>query len=200
MTTIEGGMISTNDIDLYETLRMLRSHGMVREASLEITRESYIRNYPDLNPDFIFSYPSHNMRSTEINAVLGISQLARLDDQIIKRRLNFNKFLNLINNKIFRTNFEVNGNSNYAFTLILNEPDFKLRDDVEAKFNEEGIEFRRGLAGGGNQLRQPYLRNMPGIPLPESLPEVDHVHNFSWYIGNYPELSPKFFDALKFLS
>ena len=41
---------------------------------------------------------------------------------------------------------------------------------------------------------------MPGIPLPESLPEVDHVHNFSWYIGNYPDLNPKFFDALKFLS
>lgn len=200
MTTIEGGMISTDDIDLYETLRMLRSHGMVREASLDITRESYIRNYPDLNPDFIFSYPSHNMRSTEINAVLGLSQLARLDDQINKRRLNFNKFLNLINSKIFRTNFEVSGNSNYAFTLILNEPDFKLRDDIEAKFSQGGIEFRRGLAGGGNQLRQPYLRNMPGIPLPESLPEVDHVHNFSWYIGNYPDLNPKFFDALKFLS
>ena len=200
MTTIEGGMISTDDIDLYETLRMLRSHGMVREASLDITRESYIRNYPDLNPDFIFSYPSHNMRSTEINAVLGLSQLARLDDQINKRRLNFNKFLNLINSKIFRTNFEVSGNSNYAFTLILNEPDFKLRDDIEAKFSQAGIEFRRGLAGGGNQLRQPYLRSMPGIPLPESLPEVDHVHNFSWYIGNYPDLNPKFFDALKFLS
>ena len=200
MTTIEGGMISTDDIDLYETLRMLRSHGMVREASLETTRENYIRNYPDLNPDFIFSYPSHNMRSTEINAVLGLSQLARLDDQINKRRINFNKFLNLINSKIFRTNFEVSGNSNYAFTLILNEPDFKLRDDIEAKFSQAGIEFRRGLAGGGNQLRQPYLRSMPGIPLPESLPEVDHVHNFSWYIGNYPDLNPKFFDALKFLS
>ena len=200
MTTIEGGMISTDDIDLDETLRMLRSHGMVREASLEITRESYIRNFPDLNPDFIFSYPSHNMRSTEINAVLGLSQLARLDDQINKRKLNFNKFLNLINSKIFRTNFEVSGNSNYAFTLILNEPDFKLRDDIEAKFTQEGIEFRRGLAGGGNQLRQPYLRNMPGMPLPESLPEVDHVHNFSWYIGNYPDLNPKFFEVLKFLS
>jgi CDP-6-deoxy-D-xylo-4-hexulose-3-dehydrase len=200
MTTIEGGMISTDNLELYEILRMMRSHGMVRESSLEETRQSYTRNYPDLNPDFIFSYPAHNMRSTEINAVLGLSQLVRLDDQIKIRQSNFERFLNEINDKIFRTDFEVTGNSNYAFTLVLKESDFNLRDSVELKLKQKGIEFRRGLAGGGNQLRQPYLRNRPGVPLPESLPEVDHVHHFGWYMGNYPDLNPKFFKDIQHLA
>jgi CDP-6-deoxy-D-xylo-4-hexulose-3-dehydrase len=71
MSTIEGGMVCTNDEDLYEVCRMLRSHGMVREAKSEKTKSFYREKYPDLNPQFIFSYPGYNMRSTEINAVIG---------------------------------------------------------------------------------------------------------------------------------
>ncbi len=72
MTTIEGGIISTNDSELYDILRMLRSHGMVRESLNNVTKNEYVKKYPDLNPDFIFAFASHNMRSTELNAVLGI--------------------------------------------------------------------------------------------------------------------------------
>jgi CDP-6-deoxy-D-xylo-4-hexulose-3-dehydrase len=199
MTTIEGGMVSTNDFKLYEMLRMMRSHGMVRESSQEDTKKEYAKNYPDLNPDFIFAYPAHNMRSTEINAVLGLSQINRLDKQIYKRRSNFEKFLESIDSKYFKTDFEVNGNSNYAFTLILNEPSFELREKVESCLSEKGIEFRRGLAGGGNQLRQPYLRRRFETLAPESLPNTDYVHHFGWYIGNYPGINPQIFKELESL-
>src|SRR6185503_5861852 len=80
MTTIEGGMISTNDANLHETLRMFRSHGMVREAQSQELQQLYVRDFPDLNPDFIFAFPAYNVRSTEINAIIGQSQLKRLDD------------------------------------------------------------------------------------------------------------------------
>jgi len=199
MTTIEGGMVSTNDFKLYEMLRMMRSHGMVRESSQDDTRKEYAKNYPDLNPDFIFAYPAHNMRSTEINAVLGLSQINRLDKQIYERRSNFEKFLESIDSKYFKTDFEVNGNSNYAFTLILNEPSFELREKVESCLSEKGIEFRRGLAGGGNQLRQPYLRRRFETLAPESLPNTDYVHHFGWYIGNYPGINPQIFKELESL-
>jgi len=199
MTTIEGGMVSTNDFKLYEMLRMMRSHGMVRESSQDDTKKDYAKNYPDLNPDFIFAYPAHNMRSTEINAVLGLSQINRLDKQIYKRRSNFEKFLESIDSKYFKTDFEVNGNSNYAFTLILNEPSFELREKVESCLSEKGIEFRRGLAGGGNQLRQPYLRRRFETLAPESLPNTDYVHHFGWYIGNYPGINPQIFKELESL-
>jgi CDP-6-deoxy-D-xylo-4-hexulose-3-dehydrase len=97
ITTIEGGMISTNDSRVYDVLRMMRSHGLVREADSETTRKEYNLSYPDLNSEFIFAYASHNMRSTEINAVLGISQLKRLDNYIDQRRVNFEIFLSNIN-------------------------------------------------------------------------------------------------------
>ncbi len=79
LSTIEGGMVCTDDRGLYETLRMFRSHGMVRECSSQEARAPYYRQYPDLNPDFIFAFPAYNVRSTEINAVIGRSQLKRLD-------------------------------------------------------------------------------------------------------------------------
>lgn len=189
MTTIEGGMISTNDDNLYDVLRILRSHGMVRESLSQQTKEQYEKDYPDLNPDFIFAYPSHNMRSTELNGLLGLEQLKRLDENNKLRTRNLDKFLSVLDPKVFKTDFKTEGSSNYAFTIVLLEPDMKKRDIVEMRLKEAGIEFRRGLSGGGNQLRQPYLRKMHGMQSPESLPVADHVHHYAWYVGNYPELS-----------
>jgi len=188
MTTIEGGMISTDDADLYDKLRMLRSHGMVRESLNSETKKNYIEKYPDLNPDFIFAFPSHNMRSTELNALIGIEQLKRLDINNLARTKNLEQFLSTLDPNVFQTEFKVEGSSNYAFTLVLREPDFVLRDKVEDLLKKAGIEFRRGLSGGGNQLRQPYLQSQSGLPSPESMKVTDHVHHYAWYVGNYPEL------------
>lgn len=197
MTTIEGGMISTNDYELYNLLLVLRSHGMARESNSIEYKNNIAKQYSDLNPDFIFMAPSHNMRPTEINGVLGLAQLKRLDVSIEKRHANFLRFLSLLDPKIFFTDLRIQGNSSYAFILILRQKNLKLRNLLESKLSEQGIEFRRGLSGGGNQLRQPYLRRLNSIPAPETLPNVDHVHHFAWYIGNYPDINPKIFDALK---
>ncbi len=78
LSTIEGGMVCTDDAGIYETVRMMRSHGMVRELDSVERKEEYWEAYPDLNPDFIFAYPAWNVRSTEINAIIGRSQLPRL--------------------------------------------------------------------------------------------------------------------------
>jgi len=189
LTTIEGGMICTNDQELFEVIRMLRSHGMLRESTNENLKEKYMSEYPDLNSDFIFTIASHNMRPTELNGLLGISQLNRLDTNNKKRVENLDCFLDNLNSDIFRTDFLREGNSNYAFTLVLKEPNYDLRDKVEFRLKSNGVEFRRGLSGGGNQLRQPYLKNISGLPTPESLKETEHVHNFAWYIGNYPSIN-----------
>ena len=73
MSTIEGGMVCTDNEDIYQMLRMFRSHGMVREATDERLRSQYATTHPDLNPDFIFTYPAFNLRNTEIDAVIGRS-------------------------------------------------------------------------------------------------------------------------------
>jgi len=189
MSTIEGGIVSTDDPELYQTLRMFRSHGMVREVNDPAFKENWIRRHPDLNPDFIFAFPSYNVRSTELNAVLGRAQLPRLDVNNKLRTRNLEAFLGGLDSKKFRTDFAVEGSSNYAFTLVIREPDPEYRDRVQTAMREARVEHRRGTSGGGNELRQPYLRRL----YPEEYkkyPQVDHVHFYGYYIGNYPALPP----------
>jgi CDP-4-dehydro-6-deoxyglucose reductase, E1 len=188
MSTIEGGMICTNDSDLYETLRMLRSHGMVRESSSSDLKEIFYQNYPDLNPDFIFAFPAYNVRSTEINAVIGRSQLKRLDANNRIRSENLKLFLEHLDPEKYQTDFVTAGSCNYAFTLVLNRPDPVLCENVMQMMSRYNVEFRRGTSGGGNQLRQPYLRRIIGEREFEKYPNVDHVHFYGFYIGNYPDL------------
>ncbi|MBI4510253.1 MAG: DegT/DnrJ/EryC1/StrS aminotransferase family protein [Deltaproteobacteria bacterium] len=188
MSTIEGGMVCTNDRELYETTRMLRSHGMVRESTSAKRKKEYLARCPDLNPDFIFAFPAYNVRNTEINAVLGRSQLKSLDKNNQRRQANLRLFLSHLDPAKYRTDFEVTGSCNYAFTLILNEPDTKFMERVMRTLSASGVEFRRGTSGGGNQLRQPYLKRLFPPNEAEKFPHADHVHFFGLYLGNYPEL------------
>jgi CDP-6-deoxy-D-xylo-4-hexulose-3-dehydrase len=188
LSTVEGGMVCTNDDALYDALRIYRSHGMVREAAAE-TKDRYQAAHPDLNPDFIFAFPAYNVRGTELNAVIGRNQLKRLDDNNAIRTRNLKLFLNGLDPSKYQTDFAVEGSSNYALTLILRSPDKALRGRVEKTLRELKVEFRRGTAGGGNQLRQPYARERFGDEY-QNYPFTNHVHFYGWYIGNYPDLEP----------
>jgi len=187
MSTIEGGMICTNDEKFYEAVRMFRSHGMVREVTSPELKEEYKTKFPDLNPDFIFAYPAYNMRSTELNAVLGREQLKRLDANNVIRSENLQLFLKGLDSTKYWTEFDCEGSSNYAFTLVIRQADPEFRDRLEKALRAAGVEFRRGTSGGGNQLRQPYLRRLFGNEF-EKYPKVNHVHFYGYYIGNYPDL------------
>ncbi len=198
MTTIEGGMVSTNNEELYEHCRIFRSHGMLRECTNENIVKNYHKRYPTVNPDFFFVNPAFNIRSTEINAVLGLNQIKRLSENVQKRTNNFNYFIKRLNPNKYYTKFDTEGNSNYAFIVILNpddNPTNETRDNVEKILIDNKIEFRRGLSGGGNQLRQPYIQDNYNFDLTE-FPVVEHIHKYSWYIGNYPSLQSSKIDKL----
>ena len=188
MSTIEGGMVCTNDENIYETIRMLRSHGMTREALSDKIKQKYIDENPSLSADFIFAYPAYNVRGTEIGAVIGRNQLKRLDNNNNKRRKNFEIFLKNLDSNKYRTDFDLEGSCNYAFNLIIKEPNSVFRNKVEVTMRNAGVEFRRGSSGGGNQLRQPYLKGIVDKKEYENYPEIEHVHFYGYYIGNYPEL------------
>jgi len=189
MSTIEGGMICTDDPVVYEQARMLRSHGLVREASDPSVKADYQKNYPDLNPDFIFAYPAYNVRNTEIGGIMGRSQLKRIDRIVERRTENLKMFLGQINPSKYFTDFKLEGSSNYAFNLILKEADDGLVDRLMKKMRSAGIEFRRGSAGGGNQLRQPYLEGIVSKDYHLEFPNTEHVHFYGFYIGNFPDLT-----------
>jgi CDP-6-deoxy-D-xylo-4-hexulose-3-dehydrase len=188
LSTIEGGMVCTNNADFYEAVRMLRSHGLVRELDSDGRKKEYADEYPDLNPEFIFAHAGFNMRGTEINAIIGRSQLRRLDDGVRRRTENLRLFLDNLDTRAYRTDFAIKGSSNYAFTLVLKEPDAALCGRVMGALRAHRIEFRRGTSGGGNQVRQPYLRRLLGPEEWRKYPCADHVHFYGFYIGNYPSL------------
>ena len=196
MSTIEGGMVCTNDQELYEILRMYRSHGMVREASQETVKQTYAEQNQELNPDFIFAYPAYNVRNTEIGAIIGRNQLKQLDENNRKRRANQKIFFEQLDAHRFRTDFEFQGSCSYAFNVVLRDSDLDLRDRIETALAAAGIEYRRGSSGGGNQIRQPYLSGVVGAGTWELYPEVEHIHFFGWYIGNYPDLAPEVIASL----
>ena len=196
MSTIEGGMVCTNDPEIYQQARMLRSHGMVREVSDMDVRDAYQKANPELNPDFIFAYAAYNARNTEIGGIMGRSQLKRLDKIVIRRTENMLRFLKQIDPTKFRTDFKIEGSSNYAFNLILKKPDDELATRLMQKMRESGIEFRRGSAGGGNQIRQPYLKNLVPDRHYLEFPETEHVHFYGFYIGNFPDLQDQEIDDL----
>ena len=190
MSTIEGGMICTNDENYYQILRMLRSHGMLRESNNQKLRNKWIEEFPDLNPQFIFTRPAFNVRNNEIGAIIGRSQLKRLDSIVKKRAENFERFLSLSPSWMFK-DFQLEGQSNYAFNIILKEPDKILFKKIFEILDKNSIEFRIGSAGGGNQLRQPYVKEInlfTDQEIIQNFPNADHVHFFGMYIGNYPDL------------
>ena len=196
MTTIEGGMVCTNDDVVYQQLRMLRSHGMVRETDDKNLQNKYQESNPELNSDFIFAYPAYNVRNTEIGGIMGRSQLKRLDMNIERRTENLSRFLNQIDPAKYKTDFKLEGSSSYAFNLILKEADNDLARRLMSKMDECGVEFRQGSAGGGNQTRQPYLKNIVPENSHLKLPETEHIHFYGFYIGNFPDLKDHDIDSL----
>ena len=187
ITNVEGGVVCVNDDKLYDLAKLFRSHGMTREASQELQTE-YQTDYPHLNPLFTFAVAGFNMRSTEINAVLGIEQMKRLDSNIEARTNNLHVWLDTLDNTKFVTGFDTRGSSNFALPLIL-QSEYKDRLKVVCNILEqETVEYRLGTAGGGNQALQPYLNKFPHR-VEGKLAVADYIHSNALYVGNHPDLT-----------
>lgn len=180
MTTVEGGMISTNDQELYELMRMKRSHGLARESG---NLEKYSAQYPDIHPQFLFMTDGYNFRSSDINAVLGLSQLKRLDDNISIRRKNFERFVKLISqyDNLFYPVFLQLQNSNFALPFVCKQKETVTK--LKKLFDENYIEHRPIV--GGNLLRQPFLKSGRGtFGVEKQRYKVDILNDNGLYIGN----------------
>ncbi len=192
MSTIEGGMVCTNDRKIYEVIRTIRGHGLIRESKNEKYKKKIVNKNKKLNKEFLFANPGFNLRSTEINAVYGLNQIKRLDKNNKKRTNNFLYFLSKLNKEKYYTNFDIIGSCNYAFIIVFNQKYQNLifRKKFENKLSKNSIEFRRGLSGGGNQTLQPYKKYFKiKSKIIGNLAQTNSIHNYSYYIGNYPSLS-----------
>lgn len=153
MTTIEGGMVSTNNEELYDLMKMKRSHGLSRES---VYAERYAKENPLIDPTFLFVTDGYNFRNHEIAAVLGSSQLKRLDKMIAKRRDNYRKFQEIMEDyqDYFYPPYSGEGNSNFAFPIISKNKETHLA--IKKKFAQAGIETRPIVSG--NLLDHPFLK------------------------------------------
>ena len=178
MTTIEGGMVCTNNTELYELMRLKRNHGCARHLLPE-NYDKVTSQYPDINPAFLFLTDGYNFKNTEINAVLGIEQLKRLDENIQIRKDNYEYFITkLIHCKDrFYIPDTDSSNSSYAFPIVC-----KNRDDrptIINALNDLGVEHRPIVSG--NLLKHPFLHKWKDTCM---APNADILHYNGVYVGN----------------
>lgn len=177
MTTIEGGMVCTDDQDLYNLMRAKRSHGMSREM-LGNYRDLEERLAPDIDPSFLFPTEGYNFRNTEIGAVLGLVQLKKLDSFIQKRQDNYMLFLDcLVGHPWIKSLPSPIGNS--AMTLPFHCKSPETKQILKSRLKEMGVETRPFLVG--NLLRQPFMSDYKQQPY---LPNSEEIHTHAFYIGN----------------
>lgn len=190
MTTIEGGVVCTNNTELYELMRLKRSHGMAREAS-----PAYFKQYADENPDidkmFLFMTDGYNFRNHEVCAVLGLSQLKRLDQNIEIRRNNYKRFHSaLVHVDGYRIPYYQKGNSSFSFPIITYRDNIgKLKEVLQR--NE--IEYRPIISG--NLLRHPAFKKYK-LCTEREIPNVEVLHNNGLYVGNSQFVTFKKIDKL----
>lgn len=195
---VEFGVISTNDYETYQYLRAYRAHGLVREFSDNKLKQKYIDENPQLNKEFIFVGHAYNGRTTEINAVIGLSQLLKLDSNNKKRIENFQYFIDNLDGNKFYKDFQMEGQCDYAFLLILKNYSISNRDLLEKTLNDNRIEWRRGLSGGGSQLRHRFNGKITGLDY-KDYPTAEYVSDVGYYVGNFPSLERTKIDRLLYI-
>lgn len=157
LTTFEGGLTFTNNFEMIELLRVLRAHGWSREAD---EKEKYIKEYPDIDPRFIFINIGYNLRPTEVQAAMGMQQLPKLESFVKHRRgvrEDFRKGLAKYGD-VLRFQEEQQGGyaSWFGFGMVVDKAaPFAVRD-ITAFLNKKGIETRPIIAG--NMARHPALK------------------------------------------
>lgn len=175
MSTIEGGIVATNDADFADELRLMRAHGLARES---VRYEELVQRHPGIDPRFLFVGTGLNFRSTELNAFLGLRQLDILDDRIEGRNKNLHALLESAPPWV-RTDYRTDGASSFALPLLGIDADSSatIRRTVDAM----GIESRPVVAG--NLARQPFLKDHD-VRFVGPLTNADHVHEHGLYVGN----------------
>ena len=177
MTTVEGGMLCTNNEDIYKVSLLKRSHGMARELPPEYQPDIKAQ-YPDIDFHFLFLTDGFNFRNTEFSAVLGLAQLKNIDEFIRIRNRNYMRFVTICKRYSSELiTLEVEGLSSFVLPFIFRNREQK--QTFQALLLTAGIESRPLI--GGNLLRQPFLAHNYD---PTEFPNADLLHTNAFYIGN----------------
>ena len=188
MSTIEGGLVATDDAELNQMIRMVRAHGWDRNVTQE--QRSELRSKWDIN-DFYGPYTfytlGYNVRPMELQGLIGSIQLKYIDEANENRRRSYSRVFDSIDTKdLMLPNQHVPA---FAIPIICSSSE--VRDTYVKKCREMGIETRPIVAG--NMNRQPFFKEYASeIPLPVA----DKIHTCGFYIPNHPDLREEEVDYL----
>lgn len=176
MTTIEGGMICTDDEEFYHQLLLLRSHGMLRELPID-AQEQYIVDGVD--PKFTFLRDAYNVRSCDVNAKLGLLQIPRMDENIKIRNQNFESFISMLDPEKYHCDFVADGVSSFCLPIISKTNNI---NEVRSKLKSLDIEYRPFI--GGNLYKHPVFKDQ----IPRDSSNVEYLNNNCVYVGNHQDV------------
>jgi CDP-6-deoxy-D-xylo-4-hexulose-3-dehydrase len=186
ITTIEGGMVVTQDENRYNDLCSMRAHGWIRNRT---DRELILKNNSEISPEFLFHSSGFNLRPMEFQGAVGSSQLKRLDNFIkvrldnvkkISDRLNSDK-INIIDVDTFLNNdSRIVQNSAMAIPFLLNKEVDRVQ--VRKILASNGVDSRPIIAG--NFVHQPAAKNV-SISIFETLDNAEFIHNHGFMVGNH---------------
>lgn len=187
LSTLEGGMICTNDSELRNHIVIARAHGWDRSLDVETQKEIRARyGVNGFYAKYTFYDLGYNLRPTEINGFLGNNQIVYWDEMVNKRYQNFTRLHQSIkgNDNLLPLRFEhMDVVSSFAMPVIIR--DASLVDFYKTKFTDAEVEIRPMIAG--NMARQPFYRKHVGNP--GNQPNADFIHKNSFYFANNPELT-----------
>lgn len=191
MSTIEGGMVVTDDDNFAEMLRIVRANGWDR--NLETHQQKKWRSRHGVKSEFHSKYSfydlGYNLRPTEITGFLGLYQLALLDAGLRIREENHNRLEKKLRENpdfIPLDRSHVKKLSPFAFVVICKTPE--LQEKYKTRFEKADIEVRPIISG--NIQRQPFYRKYITAKI-AYLPGAEFLHHNGFYCGNYPELTEK---------
>ena len=188
MSTIEGGMVCTDDDDYAEMLKIVRANGWDR--NLNAIQQIKWRKKYNITSEFEAKYTFYdlgfNFRPTEITGFLGQYQMQFLEQNIKRREENYLQLEKIMQNNediMLLKHDHITRLSTFAFPIVCKTPE--LKDHYLSRFSGAGIEIRPMIAG--NIQRQPFYKKY--VKEIYDLPGADFLHDNSFYCGNYPELT-----------
>lgn len=192
ISTMEGGVIVTNDRYTYEAMVSLRAHGWTRELDSE--NLIYPKSGNPFEDSFRFVLPGYNVRPLEMSGALGRQQLRKLPAIIDGRRKNGEHFVErFADNPSIRIQ-RIHGTSSwFGFSLVLEGSLAGRREEVVAALTAANIESRPIVAG--NFTRNPVMRHLNAL-VPDQLPAADKIHDDGLFVGNHHYPVPESIDYL----
>lgn len=182
ISTMEGGVLSTDDEEIYHIARAMRAHGWTRDLPKD--SKIFKASTDDFYEAYRFILPGYNVRPMELSGAIGIEQLKKLDQFVEVRRENAALFQKLFKNDDRFIIQKENGKSSwFAFTIILN-PKYKLdRKAIMQALKDKDIQYR--IITGGNFLRHDVIKYC-NHECGGNIVNANLVHDQGFFVGNHP--------------